>query len=377
MIRTFQALRRVQPGFTGPEEVLTLRVSIPDAQVKEPERATHMYQDILNRIVNIPGVQTASVTTAITMDGHTSGDPIFVEDHPIGEGKIPPIRRYKFIAPGYFHTMGRRFVAGRDLTWAEIYGYRPVVIISENLAREYWRTPEAAIGKRVREGLKDEWREVIGVVGDEYDDGVQTKPPTVVYWPFLLKDFWGSKTFLQRTMAFAIRSKRTGSIAFLHEIRQAVWSVNPNLPLADVRTLEEIYGKSMARTSFTLVMLAIAGAMALLLGLIGIYGVISYSVSQRRREVGIRMALGAREQQVSGMFVRHGLTLAGIGIVFGLGAAAGLTRLIASLLFGVSASDLSTYVIVSLGLVAAAVLASYVPARRATAVNPAETLRAE
>ncbi|MBV9937988.1 MAG: ABC transporter permease [Acidobacteriaceae bacterium] len=377
MIRTFQALRQVQPGFTRPEEVLTLRLSIPDTQVKEPERAVHMHQDILNRIGSVPGVQAASMTSAVTMDGNTSGDLLFAEDHPLAEGKVPPVRRFKFIAPGYFHTVGRRFVAGRDLTWAETYGFRPVVLVSENLAREYWHTPAAAIGKRVREGMKDEWREIIGVVGDEYDDGVQTKPPTVVYWPLLMKDFWGDKVFSRRTVAFAIRSKRTGSVAFLNEIRKAVWSVNPNLPLADVRTLEEIYSKSMARTSFTLVMLAIAGAMALLLGLVGIYGVISYSVSQRNREIGIRMALGAREQQVSGMFVRHGLVLAGIGITFGLGAAALLTRLIASLLFGVSAGDPLTYVVVSVGLVGAALLASYIPARKAATVDPAVTLRAE
>jgi putative ABC transport system permease protein len=372
MIRTFQALRKVQPGFTHPQEVLTLRVSIPSAQVKEPVRAVHMDNDILTKISGIPGVETASMVSAITMDGHTSGDPVFVEDRPAAEGKIPPIRRFKFIAPGYFRTMGRQFVAGRDVTWTDIYGFRPVVIVSENLAREYWGDPAAAIGKRVRRDLKGEWREIVGVVGDEYDDGVQKKPPAVVYWPFLTNE-----TYSQRTMAFVIRSKRTGSVALLNEVRQAVWSVSPSSPLADVSTLEEIYSKSMARTSFTLVMLAIAGAMALVLGLIGIYGVISYSVSQRRREIGIRMALGAREQQVSGMFVRHGLALAAIGIACGLAAAFGLTRLISSLLFAVSAADPWTYAVVSIGLVGAAVLASYIPARRATTVNPVETLRSE
>jgi putative ABC transport system permease protein len=377
MIRTFQAMRRVEPGFTAPSEVMTLHVSIPEGQVKEPERAIHMQQEILGKMAAVPGVQAASMSRSITMDGNDSNDVLYAQDHSIAEGKVPPIRRFKFIAPGYFHTMGRRFLAGRDLTWTELYGFRPVVIVSENLAREYWREPTAAIGKRIRESMKDEWREIIGVVANEYDDGVQKKPPTVVYWPVMMKNFWGDQVFAQRTMAFAVRSKRTGSIGFLNELRQAVWSVSPNSPLADVRTLEEIYGRSMARTSFTLVMLAIAGAMALVLGLVGIYGVISYSVSQRRREIGIRMALGAREPQVSGMFVRHGLMLAAIGVVCGLGAAAGLMQLIASLLFGVSAGDPSTYAVVSLGLVAAAMLASYLPARRAMAVDPVEALRAE
>jgi ABC-type antimicrobial peptide transport system permease subunit len=166
-------------------------------------------------------------------------------------------------------------------------------------------------------------------------------------------------------------------VAFLGEIRRAVWSVSSTSPLDGVTTLAEIYEKSMARTSFTLIMLAIAGAMALLLGLIGIYGVVSYSVSQRKREIGIRMALGAREQQVSRMFVRHGLILAVIGVACGLAAAAGLTRLIASMLFGVSSADPLTYALVSVGLVGAAMLASYIPSRRAAAVDPVQTLQSE
>ena len=174
-----------------------------------------------------------------------------------------------------------------------------------------------------------------------------------------------------------IRSKRTGSAAFLNELQRTIWSVAPDSPLANVRTLEEIYNKSMARTSFTLVMLGIAGAMALILGLVGIYGVISYSVSQRTREIGIRMALGARQQQVSGMFVRHGLLLAAIGVVFGFAAALGLTRLMSSLLFAVRANDPSTYICHVCGLVMAAVLASYIPSRRASTIDPIETLRRE
>jgi ABC-type antimicrobial peptide transport system permease subunit len=163
----------------------------------------------------------------------------------------------------------------------------------------------------------------------------------------------------------------------LQELRQAVWSVNPNLPLANVTTLEAVYDKSLGRTSFTLVMLAIAGGMALLLGIVGIYGVISYSVSQRTREIGIRLALGAPMQEVTGMFVRHGLVLSGIGAACGLTAAFALTRLMKSLLFDVSPADPLTYLAVSAGLILAAMLASYLPARRAATVDPAEALRAE
>jgi predicted permease len=377
MIRTFYALKQVQPGFTNPKQVMTLAVFIPESQVKEPAQAIRSHQEILERISAIPGVESASFTNSITMSGQNSSDVLFTEDHAAVPGKLPPIRRFKFIGPGYFHTMGRRFLAGRDLTWTDLYDFRPVAIVSDNLAREQWGNPAAAIGKRVREGMKDDWREVVGVVANEYDDGVQVKPPEVVYWPALMKNFWGDQVFARREVSYAIRSKRTGSVAFLNEIQHAIWSVASDSPLANVRTLEEIYDKSMARTSFTLVMLAIAGAMALILGLVGIYGVISYSVSQRTREIGIRMALGARQQQVSGMFVRQGLVLAAVGIACGVAAALGVTRLLGSLLFGVRANDPSTYLFTGAGLIMAAVVASYIPSRRASGVDPMETLRVE
>jgi hypothetical protein len=255
---------------------------------------------------------------------------------------------------------------------------RPIGILSESLARELWGSPQAAIGQHFHEFASQPWFEVVGVVEDVRENGVDQVSPATVYWPSLMGDpSTPEKLGAWRTVYFAIRSNRAGTQAFINEMQQAVWSVNANLPVADVSTMQDIYGDSMARTSFTLVMLAIAGGMALILGLVGIYGVISYSVSQRRREIGIRMALGARQSEVNRMFVRHGLMLAAVGVAFGLAAAAGLTRLISSMLFGVSAADPSTYALMSAGLVAAAVLASYLPARRAGAVNPIETLRAE
>src|SRR6185295_13014190 len=293
------------------------------------------------------------------------------------EGQIPPIRRFKFVSPGFFKTMGNPMVAGRDITWTDIYEIRPVVIVSENRARELWREPAAAIGKRIRESPKGAWREIVGVAGNERDDGADHKAPTIVYWPMMVKEFWGMPVMMHRTMAFAVRSPRTGSAGFLDEIRRSVWSVNPNLPLAQVQSVREIYDHSMARTSFTLVMLALAAAMALLLGLVGIYGVISYSVSQRTREIGIRMALGAGHRTIRQMFVRNGLVLAAIGVGCGLVAAAAVTRLMSALLFEVSPIDPVTYCAVSIVLVGAAFLASYVPARRATVIDPADALRTE
>jgi hypothetical protein len=273
--------------------------------------------------------------------------------------------------------MGNSLIAGRDFTWADLYERRPVAMVSENLARELWRDSGAAIGKRIRESLNAPWREVIGVVSDERDDGVSQKAPSVVIWPMLMGKFSREDEFVSRNLAYMVRSSRTGSSGFMNEISQAVWSVNPNLPLADVHTLQELYDKSLARTSFTLVMLAIAGAMALLLGVVGIYGVISYSVSQRTREIGIRMALGARKEELMRMFVGQGLRLAAIGVACGLVAAAGLTRLMTSLLFEVNPVDPLTFATVALGLVFAAALASYLPALRASGVDPMEALRAD
>jgi FtsX-like permease family len=263
-------------------------------------------------------------------------------------------------------------MAGRELTWAEVYSRRRVALVSENVARELWGTPAAAVGRHIRELPAEPWSEVVGVVQNVREKGVDQTAPGIVYWP-LDNPFIG----VIRVATFVIRSDRAGTESFLNEVRKAVWSVNASLPVASPRTMRDIYDESLARTSFTLVMLEIAGVMALLLGIIGIYGVISYAVSQRRREMGIRLALGAEAGALRGMFVRHALLLAGIGVAIGMAASVALTRLMKSLLFGISPLDLLTYAVAPVVLVAATALASYLPARRAAAVDPVETLRAE
>ena len=377
MIRTFEALRNVQPGFNQPEHVQMFRIFIPPAQVEKPELVLRMQEEVRNKLAGLPGVKSVGFANSAPLEGFDPNDLLYAEDKSYAVGEIPPIRRFRFVSPGFIGTTGTRLIAGRDFTWTDVFDLRHTALVSENLARELWGSPSAALGKRIREGMKDSWREIIGVVGDVYDNGVHEKAPTIVYWPSMMEQFWGEKLWIQRAVTFVIRSDRAATESFLTEVRKTVWSVNPNLPVYFVRTLKDIYDRSMSRTSFTLVMLAIAGAMALVLGLVGIYGVISYSVSQRTREMGIRMALGAQHNQLARMFVRYGLVLAGIGIAIGLGAAIGLTRFMTSLLFKISPVDPITYLAVALALAMAVVIACYLPARRAAGVDPVQALRAE
>ena len=375
MLRTFSAMRHVEPGFTHSEELLSLRISIPEAVVKDVEQAARAHEQIAQQIAAIPGVRSVGVGSSVTMDGHDTNDPVFVEDFPDTSGQMPPIRRYRFVGASYVETMGNRVVAGRTITWADVHETAAVVMVSENFAREYWKDPAAAVGRRIRNRPNGAWRTIVGVVGDERDNGVAKAAPAILYWPMVVRNFWDDAISTRRTMAYAIRSERMKSPPFLKEIQQAVWSINPNVPIASVRTMDEIKAQSMAQTSFALVMLAMAAGVALLLGVVGIYGVIAYVAVQRTREIGIRMALGADRGSVSLLFVRQGLVLVVCGIAIGLIASGLATSVMGTLLFGVTATDPVTYAAVAGGLGAVALLASYLPARRAARVDPAAALR--
>jgi len=269
-------------------------------------------------------------------------------------------------------------VAGRDYTWTDVYGLRPVGIVSESMARESWGSAQAALGKRFGMMTSGAWIEVIGVAQDMRQNGVDKEAPATVYWPPMMKvPYEHGAIETQRSLAIVVHSDRAGTQSLIGELEQAVHEVNANVPVASIQTMADVYNASLARTSFTLVMLAIAGSMALALGLLGIYGVISYSVVQRTREIGVRMALGAQKRELKWMFVRSAMWLTAVGVGIGLTAAAGLSRLMKSLLFGISPLDPLTYAAVPLILAAAAALASYLPARRAASIDPVEALRAE
>jgi putative ABC transport system permease protein len=379
MIRTFGALRKVDPGFADPQHLQTMRISIPDSLIAEPERVTRTQNEILDKLTAIPGVRSAGFVSEMPMEGFGSGwDGVYAEDKVYADDSIPPLRLFKYLSPGLLQTAGTRLIAGREMRWNEIYALQAEVMVSESLAREMWGTPSAALGKHLHEVPKMPWNEVVGVIQDVRENGLQQAAPEIVYWPPIIKSpFVPGLVYAQRTVTFVVRSDRAGTESFLNEVRAAVWSVNPELPLASVRTMQEVYDKSVARTSFTLVMLGIAGTMALALGIIGIYGVMSYTVSQRKREIGIRLALGAQGRDVRHMVLRQGTNLALIGVVIGIAAALGLTRLMANLLFGVTAHDPLTFVAVAVLLILIALLACYIPARRATLIDPIIALRYE
>jgi predicted permease len=378
MIRTFLAMRTVDPGFSDPTSLQVMRLTIPDTLVHDATTVVRMQNNILDKLSVIPGVSSAGFAASVPMSGaEPSWDEILVQGRNYAD-ENPPMRLYNYVSPGYFHTAGTRMIAGRDFNWTDIYTLRPIGIISENLARELWGSPGAAIGKRFQEFPGTPWNEVVGVVQDVRENGVDQVSPATVYWPSLMGDASApAKLIAWRSVYFAMRTRRAGTQSFIQEMQRAVWSVNSNLPVADIITMQDLYSDSMARTSFTLVMLAIAGAMALALGILGIYGVISYAVSQRTREIGIRMALGAKKSELTWMFVRSALLLTGVGTAVGVVAAAALMSLMRTLLFGISPLDPITFAVVPITLVAAAALASYLPARRTSAVDPVVALRAE
>jgi putative ABC transport system permease protein len=377
MIRSFLALRSVNPGFTHPETIQTFRISIPGSLVPEPDAVLRMQNGIVEKLSAIPGVESVAYSSSLPMEvepGISTNSTFTFEDRPLPSGQAGPIRRVKFISPGAFKTFGTPLLAGRDFSWPDLFDKREVAIISASIANQLWGSPGAAIGKRLRDGTGGVWYEIVGVSADVYDNGAHLPPAAIVYWPGRTKaNYW----VRARSVAFALRTARAGTEALMSEIRDVVRGVDPELPVARVQTLSAFYDRSMARTLFTLVMLGIAGGMALVIGVIGLYGVVAYTVAQRRREVGIRMALGAEARAIKRMFLSYGFAFASSGIVLGLAAAAALSRVLSSMLFRVTALDPITYVAVPLALLLAALAACYIPARRAATVDPAETLRSE
>jgi predicted permease len=376
MLRSFVELTHVDPGIARADHLQQVRITIPQAVVSDAAQVFAMQRDIRARLADLPGVEATAFSSAGPLQPAGAGDPVQLEHVTYAANQIPPIRAFKFISPGYFAAAGTSLVAGRDLSWDDIHSRRPVVVISEALAREGWGSAAAAIGGRVTEYPGSPWREVVGVARDVRDGGLHEPAPATVYWPALVAAFQGQPVRVSRSVAFVLRTDRAGTESLLAEIRQAVRAVNGSLPVAAPRTVRDVYDRALAATSVTLAMLGIAATMALLLSLVGIYGVLSYAVARRAREIGIRTALGAGRGSLRAGFVLDGLRLGGLGIVVGLAGALLAMQMMESLLVGVSALDPATYAAAAVVLVAAAAAASYVPAHRATSISPVEVLRA-
>ncbi|HEU4619740.1 MAG TPA: ADOP family duplicated permease [Gammaproteobacteria bacterium] len=379
LLRTALALRAVDPGFSSAGDVQTFRISMRGNQVPDPKQVVRRQQGIVDALAALPGVSTVGFASSTPMDdfnrlsGTVEIDGAANAGEPAAGGQ-----RLKYISPRFFAALGTAVLAGRDLDWTDLYDDRPVALVSENMARRFWGSPAAAVGKRIRPHEDTRWREIVGVVADVREDGVRQPAPTIVYLPSL-RHVSSPQAGVEaiRSVIVAVRSPLAGTGAFERRMQQAVWSVDPNLPITSVRTLQQISDRSAERTTFAFVSLVVAACASLALGVVGLYGVLSYSVSLRRREIAIRLALGAEQRHVRRQVVRYGVALAGAGIAIGVVAALGVTRLVTSLLYDVRPFDSLTYGAVVAGLALVAALASYLPARRASGVDPAEALAAE
>jgi predicted permease len=368
LLRSFLALLKTDPGF-NPDNVLTMNLVLPGAKYKEDPQRDSFYRDLVQRVKALPGVESAAVVNYLPLGGANSSDAYLVE----GDAEPLPGQendgRYRVCSPDYFQTMKIPILKGRGFTEQDRTGANPVVIVNEALTRKHWPN-EDAIGKRIRfYGPLERvpWMEIVGVVRDvKHELNLAVTPE--YYLPHA-QDSWNAMVLVARTKV------EPGSLA--PQIRQQVWAIDKDQPVFDVRTMQEVRSISVTLYTFSSVMVGIFAGVALLLAAFGIYGVMAFVVTQRTHEIGVRMALGARATDVLKLVVRNGMSLALIGVVAGLAGAFALTRLLQSLLFGVTPTDALTFAVVTLGLLLVALLACYIPARRATKVDPLVALRYE
>jgi predicted permease len=372
MARSFMALRSVDPGFQ-PTDRLTFRVSLPEAEYPDAETTRAFHRSFRERLSVIPGVRAAALASALPLAETKNASPIEPVDRPVGEGQLAPVVNIRQISPGYFEAMGITLTEGRELTADDGGDQVRSVVVSETLARAFW-PGESAMGRRLRsQGDTLSW-EVVGVAAEVRFERLDRPPEVLLYLPMV----FGNPPNPQLARQFAVVLHVSGNpLAFVAAAREALREVDPRLPMVDPTTVEKTTRDAMAATSFTALLLGVAAGIALLLGSVGIYGVISYVVTRRTQEIGVRMALGAPAAQVLREVVRQGMVLTGVGVAVGLGGAWAVSRVLASLLYGVSATDPATYIVTTVALSGIAALASWFPARRASRVDPMVALRAE
>jgi len=378
LVKSFWHLQNVDPGFVA-DNVLTLRLSLPETPYEDGDKSVAFYEQLVDRVDGIPGVERASVVSKLPLRPQgTSHNGVLIEDRPVEPGSMPHVALSIIVGPGYFETMGIRLLEGRLIERSDIAAGTGAVVVNRAFARHYW-AGESAIGKQVWPGIAQDreenedfaWLPVVGVVDDVRNLRLDMEIRPIVYYAM------SGPGETDRTSMSLVVSTTAAPTSLAPAIRDAVWSLDPNVPITRIETMRRVLRDATSRAGFTMLMLGIAAGVALLLGAVGLYGVISYGVTQRRQEIGVRMALGAPAGRVRGMVVRQGAVVAGIGLGVGFGAAIGLTRLMEALLFEVSPTDPPTFGIVVALLFVVSIFASWIPARRAAAVDPAIALRAE
>jgi predicted permease len=367
MVRSFQELRAVDPGFEA-GGLITFALRLPNARYSDADATTQFFDELLERVRALPGVEAAGATTGLPLSG---GGPVLateVEEFPTDPDGFPPVFAIRWVTPGYFETMGIPIVSGRTVEPTDHLEQLGTLFISASLKEQFWPNT-STMGKRIR--AAGAWGEVAGVVGDINAEGLDAPPRQTIYLP--VRD---SRNLPQRAMSLAVRVGGNPS-DLVPLLRREVGALDPTLPLSNIETMDDVVGDSMSRTSFTMSLLVLAAFVALFLGSVGIYGVISYVVSQRTPELGVRMALGADGPSVRSLVLKKGMVLAVIGVVLGLVGAAFMSRMLSALLFGISQFDAYTFVAGPIVFLAIAALACIIPAQRAAGIDPADALRSD
>lgn len=382
LLKSFRAISEVNPGFSGGSDVLTFRVAIPETVIASDAEAALRVQEIAERIAGLAGVESVSAATSLPLSTHVVQDPLLVEDVAWTGEDVPPVYRFKWILPDYFATMRNPLLAGRGFREADVRDRSPVAIVTEDFAIAHWGSPGDALGERIAMpsstvAADNRWHEIVGVVGTVRDRGVEQAPTPVVYWPLVMhtRPVDAGSLFVPRALTFVVRSSEPERLTAA--VRASVQSVASRLPVSEVQTLERLFSRSIARTSFAALVLGISAWIALLLGVVGVYGVVSFLTGLRTKEFGVRLAIGAERHDIRRIVMRHGVALVAAGILIGLVVSAFATRLMSALLYEVQPTDPFTFISVAGLLATVGLIAAMVPAERASRADPLNSLRVE